>query len=235
MFKQQENSLGVMNFGWAVGFGILTIGLLFWLGLTAPPKGCGNGTLAPVMALQAATTYTDLIKIFGSDASGCLAVVHGLTVSSLADLFIFIPVYTAFLTFVVLALKGRTAMTTFGLFAALTVTVVGDIAETWAQLQILDDVDAGWFFLRLLMAGNGLKIFGLSVFLAGTAAILWRQQTWTTRITAALLAALAAARIAGYLVEDIQPLAPLSALGAFIILWVFAGMQFIDIRRTKYV
>lgn len=235
MFKQQENTVAVINFGWAVGFGILTIGLLFWLGLTAPPTGCGNGTVAPVMALQAAASSADLVAIFGSDASACLAVVHGLTVGSQADLFLFIPVYAVFLMVFVFALKGRTAITTFGLLTALALTVAGDIAETWAQLQILDDVEAGSKFLDILMAGNGLKIFGLSLFLAGTAAILWRKPTRTKRVTAVLLAALAVARIAGYLIEDIQPLAPLSALGAFIILWAYAGMQFINSRRTMNV
>jgi len=109
------------------------------------------------------------------------------------------------------------------------------MAAIWATLQELEVVCAGPEVLDILMAGNGLKIFGLSLFLAGTAAILWHQPTLTARITATLLAALAAARIAGYLVEDIQPLAPLSALGAFIILWAFAGMQFLNSRRSKNV
>jgi len=235
MFKQQESTVGVINFGWAVGFGVLTIGLLIWLGLTAPPTGCGSGTLAPVMALQAAASSADLVKIFGSDASACLAVVHGLAVGSQADLFLFIPVYAVFLIFFVFALKERTAMTTFALLTALALTVAGDIAETRAQLQILEDVNAGSQYLGNLMAGNGFKIFGLSLFLAGASAILWRQPTRTARITATLLAALAAARIAGYLVEDIQPLAPLSALGAFIILWAYAGKQFINSRRSMNV
>ncbi len=235
MFKQQDSALGVINFGWAGAFGILTIGLLIWLGMTAPPAGCGSGSLAPVMALQVAKSSADLINIFGPDASSCPAVVDGLAVGSQADLFVFIPVYAAFLAFFVLALKWRTPITTFGLLTALAVTVAGDIVETWAQILILDNVDAGSNFLGILMAGNGLKTVGLSLFLFGIAAILWRHRTRTARVIAVLLTALAAARIAGYLIDDIQPLAPLSALGAYVVLWAFAAMEFVKSRRSMNV
>jgi hypothetical protein len=232
---QQQNAVDAKKFGWAVGIGLITIGLLLWLGLAAPPMGCGNGGLSPALAFQAAKSPSDLMDIFGFGTTACRnALVERLAIGSRADLFLLIPAYAVFLALIVRALQVPKTMTKYLLNAVLTVTVVGDVVETAAQLQILDDVRAGSDFLSILIVGNGLKIFGLSLFLFGTAGVLWNQETWTVRLVAIMLSALAIARISGYLVDDIRSLAPLSALGVFVVLWAYAGLQFITIRRSTH-
>jgi hypothetical protein len=77
---------------------------------------------------------------------------------------------------------------------------------------------AGPEFLGILAAGNGFKILGLSLFLIGIASVLWRQGLRASRIVSALLALLATLRMARFMIEDIQPLAPLSAIGAFVLI-----------------
>lgn len=227
-----EDPLDAQNFLWATGLGAVTIGILLWLGITAPATGCDNATLSPVMAFQAARSSTDLTDIFGSGASSCrITIVKGLAFGSQLDLFLFIPVYAFFLGLIVRALQRRPTKMTWVLYATLIVTVIGDLVETTAQLQILEDVSAGSDLLSILMLGNSLKVFGLSMFLFGAAWALWSQRKWIARAAAIALSALAIARISGYLVDNIEALAPLSALGAFVVLWMYAGSQYINARR----
>jgi hypothetical protein len=231
---QAKRSSGAIGFGWAAGLGAITIGVLLWLGLSAPPVGCGETASSPVMAFQAARSAMDLANIFGSGPSACRSiVVEGLATGSKADLFVFIPAYGAFLGCIIVALHERWAMITIFLIATLIATLSGDIAETTTQLQILKNIDAGPQFLSILVAGNGLKTIGLSSFLIGMTLVLWKQQQTTSRVVAALLALLATLRIAGFMIEDVHPLAPLSALGAFVAIWAYAGLQLFNSSRTK--
>jgi hypothetical protein len=235
VLMQQQNAVDSKTFGWAAGIGLITIGLLLWLGLTAPLMGCGNEGMSPTLAFQSAKSSSDLMDIFGFGSVTCRnALVERLAIGSRADLLLFIPVYSAFLALIVRALQMPKTTTKYLLNAVLMITVVGDVAETAAQLQILDEVPGRSDFLSILIVGNGMKIFGLALFLFGTAGVLWNEQTWTVRVVAIMLSALAVARISGYLLDDIRSLAPLSALGAFVVLWAYAGLRFMVIRRSTH-
>lgn len=229
----QKSETGTKRVGWAAGFGLATIIILVWLGASAPSVGCGNGSLSPAIAFQAARSTQDLINIFGSAVSDCrTSIVEGLMTGSQGDLFVFIPVYAAFLTLLSLALRDRGTKATFFLIAALAVTVAGDVAETATQLVILNNIETGSDYLAILAAGNDFKTLGLSLYLGGTAFVLWQQKTPLARTTSVLLVALAAARLAGYMLEGLRPLAPLSALGAFVALTAYAGLQFVSVQRS---
>lgn len=211
------------GYGRAAMLGAVTIAILLWLGLTAPTAGCGDGVLAPMMALQTARSPTDLAATFGVAPSRCRdVVVTGLRTSHWADMLLFIPVYASFLAAFMRSLRGRSKAVTLFLATTLTGTVAGDVAETAAQLRILADVAQSAPYLGVLMVGNGLKTIGLALFLLGLAIALRSRRAWPARLAAILLVTVALVRLAGFFVEDLRLLAPLSALAAYGVLWIYA-------------
>jgi hypothetical protein len=221
-------------FSVAAGLGALTIAILVLLGVSAPQTGCGGVDLSPVMAFQAVRASQDLASIFGQTASACrLSIVDGLRTGSQADLFLFIPVYAIFLAVVAATIPKLTKTWTMLLFAALIVTVIGDIVETSTQLGMLSDLNKAPSLITSLQVGNGTKTVGLSLFLFGIAFLMWKQANTTARIIAMCLGLLALGRLAGYLIESIQALAPLSALGAFSVLWAYSILGLMKRRKNE--
>jgi hypothetical protein len=225
------------TFGWALGLGVMTIGILLFLGITASPSVCGNGDLPPTLAFQLARSPADLDSIFGASASYCrYDLVQGMKLGTKIDLFIFIPVYSAFLGVILAILNRQKSTIAIILGATLVATVAGDLTETITQLQILDNIEAGPNFLVRLMIGNVTKTAGLALLLLGIAFRLWRQQSSESfRSIAIILALLALVRQASLLVEDLQPVAPLCALAAYVLLSAYVSLQLADARRTKVV
>jgi hypothetical protein len=233
---QQKLEPSTKSLGWTAGLGLGTILILVCLGAFAPVVGCSDVSLSPVIAFQAARSAQDLINIFGSAVSDCrTSIVEDLMTGNQVDLFAFIPVYAAFLWLIILAFRDRRTTATFFIIMALVVTVVGDVAETAAQIFILNDVGSGVDYLAMLAVGNGVKTVGLSLYLGGTAFVLWQNKTLLARTISVLLVVLAALRLAGYMLNELRPLAPLSALGAFVILAAYTGLRFVSVRRAVVV
>jgi hypothetical protein len=228
----QRSEIG--SFGLAFGLGALTITLLTWLGLSAPPTPCGDGGPPPAIAFQIARSSADLFNIFGPEPSECQSgVISGLRAGGRGDLFLFIPVYVAFLVSIMMAIPKPSRLATSFLATTLSFAVAGDIAETATQLYILDHLGSATSFLSALIAGNGFKTVGLSLFMLCLAAVLWTEHAMTSYFTAIILVTFASVRTAGFVIEEVRPLAPLTALAAFVVLWAYAGVRLVGQRALK--
>jgi hypothetical protein len=213
------------SFRWAFGLGTITIAIMVWLGLTGPTTACGGSALAPVVAFQAMRFPSDLIGLFGSEPSDCrTGLIDALRLGTQRDLIFFIPVYAMFLALVGLAFKAPRALTWI-LFAFLFITVVGDIVETVIQLNILAAFNEAPSQLSYLIWGNGLKTFGLSLFLGGIAYLFWLQGTPFNRWSALVLIALAILRTAGLWVAELRSFTPLTAFFGYFLVWIHCAVH----------
>lgn len=218
-------TLNVKLYGIAFVLGSLTLAIMIWLGLTGPVQSCGGSEIAPVVAFQAVRTPADLMAIFGADPTECrMALVDGLRMSTERDLFLFIPIYASFLAVLGFAVNGSRLALLF-LLAAVLGTVVGDALETLSQLWVLEALDGGVHYLAALSWGNGLKTLGLSLVLAGLASVIWPLQGRFSTGLAMALGGLAVGRAASLIIDDLRPAAPLMALAAFLLLWVYAAVR----------
>ncbi len=214
------------RFKFAFILGAITIAIMVWLGLSAPQVACGDAALPPVVAFQAARLPADISALFGIEASPCReGLIEGLKTGSEFDLYLFIPAYAAFLLALLWAFMPRGWPVLVTLVTVLIITVVGDILETATQLLMMENVNEASSRLGALALGNGMKTVGLSVFLAGLAWLLWALKTMPQRSLALALLTLAIIRTAGLMLDDVRPLAPLSALAAFAILWCYSGWR----------
>jgi hypothetical protein len=225
-----ELTLNVKLYGIAFVLGSLTLAIMIWLGLTGPAQSCGGSEIAPVVAFQAVRTPADLMAIFGADPTECrMALVDRLRMSTERDLFLFIPIYASFLAVLGFAMNGSRLLLLF-LLAAVLVTVAGDAVETLSQLWVLESIDGGAYHLAALSWGNGFKTLGLSLVLAGLASTIWPVQGWLNKSLAIALCGLALVRAASLIADDLRPAAPLMALVAFFLLWVYVGARLVTRR-----
>lgn len=224
-------SKGKKWIGCATILGATSIAILLWLGVSGPAASCGDSGPAPTIAFQLAHSAADLTSIFGAESSACrAALIEGLKSGGQADLFLFIPIYALFLGGFIIATASPSKSLSRFLAIALAVTVVGDALETYSQLRILDNIDAGAAFLRSLTLGNGLKTVGLGLLLMGIALNLWRQGGRGDRFAASVLALTAVLRFTAFAVESIRPLGPLTALAAFAVIFLYCVWRY---RRTR--
>jgi hypothetical protein len=215
------------RFGIAALLGILSLAFLVWLGVSGPAHSCGGGPAAPTTAFQLMRSAADIDAIFGLGPSDCRAdIVQALRSGVMADLFGFIPVYALFLACTIAAVAGQSKGVAATLAAMLAVTVVGDAIETFSQMQILADVDAGAAWLGQLMRGNGLKSLGFAAVLIGLSFAIWQQRGRVSQVAASALALIGALRIGCFFFEPMRSLGPLTALAAYLLLLFYCGWRY---------
>ena len=121
-----------------------------------------------VSAFQRSETLSDIAAVFGSPADP--AKIAAMDALNTLDLWAFIPVYALFLIAAAILLGGvRNRWTQIAIIFAL-LGAVGDVIETWKQLQLTADIDnaeahlpiAPWHWLKYAaLALNGVAIASL--------------------------------------------------------------------------
>jgi hypothetical protein len=121
-----------------------------------------------VSAFQRSETLSDVAAVFGSPADP--AKIAAMDALNTLDLYAFIPAYALFLCAAAVLLGGLTNRWTQIAIIFALLGAVGDVIETWKQLQLTADIDnaeahlpiAPWHWLKYAaLALNGVAIASL--------------------------------------------------------------------------
>lgn len=210
----------------AACLGAVTVATLIWIASISPPTGCGATVRPPSLAFQMARTSADLAAIFGMEPSTCQIAIRGtLATATKVDLFIFIPLYAGFLSFLFMGLQPMSRLLSGLLILALAATMSGDVLETTVQLWIIARPASGAAWLPLLAAGNSIKVIGLAVVLLGLSRAINARGHRIDRVIAALTCFCAIARLIGFAFVSAQGVVPLASLAAYTVLALYAGLR----------
>lgn len=210
----------------AAALGILTVAVFIWLAVVSPRNDCNASTVPPLLALQNARSVSDLFAVIGNIDSPCHFVLRmELGHLAIADLLVFIPIYTGFLACLIFMFRKTHALSVYLLITLLLVTVTGDVVETNAQLEIINEWPQTDAFLSRLAIGNNVKIIGLAMLMLGLAFLIGSDGRRSSRVFAIAVGICAGARLIGFAVPATGSLVPLSSLAAYIALAIYCIMR----------
>ncbi len=210
----------------AAALGILTVAVFIWLAIVSPRNDCNASPVPPLLALQNARSVSDLFAVIGDIDSSCHFILRmELGHLAIADLMVFIPIYTGFLACLIFMFRKTHALSVYLLITLLLVTVTGDVIETNAQLEILNEWPQTDVFLSWLAIGNNVKVVGLALLMLGLAFLIGSDRCWTHRVCAIAVGICAAARLAGFAAPAAGSLVPLSSLAAYILLAIYCILR----------
>jgi hypothetical protein len=139
-----------------------------------------NGDFVTALnAFQHATSMAQLDALFGSPADP--AKLRAMTTGNTLDLFAFIPAYGLFMIAGAAMLAGglRKPMVWFALAPAL-IGIVGDVVETWNQLQMTQNWARAAESLPFVAPACWTKFFGIALHALGCSAMcfLGQRRRW---------------------------------------------------------
>jgi hypothetical protein len=208
--------------------GVLILGLLVFSMSQPPMVPCGDlpKSYPTIIAFELARSVPDVQQIFGTANDACrAALVKQVDFINWIDVFAFIPLYTAFLVFFFLGMRGRNR-TVANLGAVLMiVAALGDCAENTALFHISAAPDsAAW--LPWLIVATSVKWLLLGVGGALGANLLSKGRGFDYVLAALCLVSLIAPIAA---VVDPHAYGPFVSNGITISWLVFL---FVDIRAS---
>ncbi|MGE0046417.1 MAG: hypothetical protein AB7J28_15245 [Hyphomonadaceae bacterium] len=173
----------------AVFFGLLTLAV--FIGFFILPdvrasiaSGCGNS--GSLQSFQLARSVDDLIAVFSAPGGACRApMIAAMDAADRLDLFVFIPVYGAYLACAILLFAGWKSAIARAALAFLALGLGADVLETSVQLMITPRIDRPGDLLTWLQIGAWAKYLFLS--LSGvTLGLVLLKRRWPNWIVAAL-------------------------------------------------
>jgi hypothetical protein len=213
-----------------VVLGLATLVAFTWLGGQEKVRAVYSASeISPnVSAFQRAETLGDIAAVFGSPADP--AKMAAMDALNTLDLYAFIPAYALFLVAAAILLGGlRNRWTQIAIIFAL-LGAVGDVIETWKQLQLTADIAnaeahlpiAPWHWLKYAaLALNGVAIaticvtsakkrwvLGAIAFVSFPIVVLSYMDAITPRAFAATFALYWVALLVVAAIEAIRPSAP---------------------------
>ena len=96
----------------------------------------------------------------------------------------------------------------------LLLAVAGDVAETYAQLKIINELSQPGAFLSWLAIGNNVKVVGLAFLIVSNG-------RGSNRLFAIAVGIYAGGRLFGFAVQDAGSLVPLSSLVAYMMFAIY--------------
>jgi hypothetical protein len=194
----------------------------------AVPCGGLAPAYPPIIAFEFARTQSDLFAIFGAEPSACRdAMVLAMDLTNVADTFVFMPAYGAFLLFGFLSYRAKKPEAARLAMVAVSVALVADVGENSCLLALTPELTAGPA-LSILPFVAGAKWLALGAAALPQAVLLWAAG-WRARALSALgLLAPLAAVLAVVFPTRFGPFAP----GGIAAAWIALAVTVVLRRRA---
>lgn len=182
----------------AVLFGLATFAVFIGFFLLPEVRaslasGCGNAQ--SLQNFQLARSVADLVAVFSAPGGACRTpMIAAMDAADRLDLFVFIPVYGAFLASAIVLFAGWRRGLARAALVLLAIGLGADVLETSVQLAITQRIDQPGGLLLWLQIGAWAKYAGLTLSGAALGLVLL-QRRWPNWIVAGL-AFLAVAAVA---------------------------------------